>query len=176
MRRRLIGHHVGLETAPHQVRQHLGAVADQTDGECFPGLAGRLAQGDRLVRALHDSIDVSRFQPSLRPAGIHFDDQGHALVHRDRQRLSTAHPAETAGQHDLPLETVPALLRGESAERLVRALKNALRADVDPAAGRHLAVHDQALGGQLVEVLLRRPVRARGWSWRSGRAGRRCGV
>ena len=44
-------------------------------------------------------------------------------------------------------------------ERLVRALHDALRADVDPAARGHLAVHHQALAIELVEVLPRRPVR-----------------
>ena len=45
------------------------------------------------------------------------------------------------------------------AERLVRALHDALRADVDPRARRHLAVHHEALAVELVEVLPRRPVR-----------------
>ena len=39
-----------------------------------------------------------------------------------------------------------------------RALQDALRADVDPAAGGHLAVHDQPLGLPAVEVLLCGPV------------------
>ena len=40
----------------------------------------------------------------------------------------------------------------------VGALEDALRADVDPGPGGHLAVHDEALAGEFVEVLLRRPV------------------
>ena len=38
-------------------------------------------------------------------------------------------------------------------EGLVGALHDALAADVDPRAGRHLAVHHQALAVELVEVL-----------------------
>ena len=44
-------------------------------------------------------------------------------------------------------------------EGFVGALHDALRADVDPRAGRHLAVHHQALLIELVEVFPRRPVR-----------------
>ena len=44
-------------------------------------------------------------------------------------------------------------------EGLVGALDDALRADVDPRAGGHLAVHHQALAVELVEVLPRRPFR-----------------
>ena len=110
MRRCLIGHDVRLETAFHQVWKHLGAVPDEAYGQRISRLACRLAQGDRLVRALDHSIDVSHLEPSLRPAGIHLDDQGDAFVHGDRERLGAAHPTESAGQHDLPLEPVPPLL------------------------------------------------------------------
>ena len=43
-------------------------------------------------------------------------------------------------------------------EGLVGALHDALAADVDPRAGRHLAVHHQALAVELVEVLPRGPL------------------
>ena len=51
------------------------------------------------------------------------------------------------------------MFAGEGAEGLVGALQNALRADVYPAAGRHLAVHDQAFALPGIEVLLRGPGR-----------------
>ena len=44
-------------------------------------------------------------------------------------------------------------------EGLVSALHDALAADIDPGAGRHLAVHHQALAIELVEMLPGRPVR-----------------
>ena len=44
-------------------------------------------------------------------------------------------------------------------ERLVRALHDALAADVDPRAGSHLAEHHQPLAVELVERFQRRPVR-----------------
>ncbi len=44
-------------------------------------------------------------------------------------------------------------------ERFVRALQDALRADVDPAAGRHLAVHRQTFVFEIAERVPRGPVR-----------------
>ena len=49
------------------------------------------------------------------------------------------------------------LLRNR-AEGLIGALQDALGADVDPRAGRHLPVHHQALGLELAEMLPIRPV------------------
>ena len=80
------------------------------------------------------------------------------LVHGDGQRLRAAHLAQAGRQHELALERGPALLAGQAAEGLVGALEDALGADVDPGAGRHLAEHDQALLLPAVEVLLGGPV------------------
>ena len=44
-------------------------------------------------------------------------------------------------------------------EGFVGALNDALAADVDPRAGRHLAVHHEALAIELVEMLPGRPAR-----------------
>ena len=49
------------------------------------------------------------------------------------------------------------MLAAHLGEGLVGALDDALRADVDPAAGRHLAVHHEALAIELVEHLPIRP-------------------
>ena len=63
----------------------------------------------------------------------------------------------------------------DRAERLVRALHDSLRADVDPRARRHLAVHHQPAPLELAEVLPGRPAARRDCSSRSARAARtRC--
>src|SRR5215831_11039229 len=46
---------------------------------------------------------------------------------------------------------------GDSAERLVRALQNALAADVDPRPRGHLPVHRETETFELAELLPRRP-------------------
>ena len=47
----------------------------------------------------------------------------------------------------------------ERGQRFVGALQDALRADVDPAAGRHLSVHRQAAIFEIAERFPRRPLR-----------------
>ncbi|MNV26739.1 hypothetical protein D3C71_1178640 [compost metagenome] len=51
------------------------------------------------------------------------------------------------------------MLAARLGKGLVRALHDALRADVDPATRRHLAVHEQALLVQLAEVFPVGPLR-----------------
>src|SRR5438477_585004 len=55
-------------------------------------------------------------------------------------------------------EVTAEVLARELGKGLVRALHDALRADVRPRAGRHLAVHDEALGLELAELLPIRPL------------------
>ncbi len=49
------------------------------------------------------------------------------------------------------------MLASRGGERLVGALKDPLRADVDPGAGGHLAVHHQALALQIPKMIPRGP-------------------
>ncbi len=64
----------------------------------------------------------------------------------------------------------PKCRRAERRERLVGALQDALRADVDPAAGRHLAVHREARDPRDRGTRPRSPTPARASRWRSARA------
>ena len=110
--------------------------------------------------------------------GVDVDAQRHAVVHRDRQRLGAAHAAEAGGQRDRAGECAAEAAAGDLGEALVRALEDALRADVDPRAGRHLAVHRQARRPRGGGTRSSSPSRARGWSWRSapGAPTRGCGT
>jgi len=60
-------------------------------------------------------------------------------------------PRQAGSQHDAAAQRPAELLARELRERLIRALQDSLRADVDPRAGRHLTVHRQALPLQLAE-------------------------
>jgi hypothetical protein len=83
----------------------------------------------------------------------------HAPASDAGQRLRAAHAAQSGGEDPLALEVAAVVLATHLHEGLVGALHDALAADVDPAAGGHLAVHHQALLIELIEVLPRRPVR-----------------
>jgi hypothetical protein len=87
---------------------------------------------------------------------IHTDR--HPVVHRHGQRLRAAHAAQSGGEGDGACQRAAELLLRDRTEGLVGALQDALRADVDPRARRHLPVHHQALGLELAELLPIRPV------------------
>ncbi len=73
--------------------------------------------------------------------------------------LRAAHAAQTRGQNPAARQIAAIMLAAHLDESLVGALHDALAADIDPGAGRHLAVHHQALAIELVEMLPRGPVR-----------------
>ena len=62
-------------------------------------------------------------------------------------------PPRPAVRIHLPFSDAAVVLAARLDEGLVRALHDALAADVDPRAGGHLPVHHQALAIELVEVL-----------------------
>ena len=66
-------------------------------------------------------------------------------------------PPRPAVRIQLPREVAAEMLPTHLDEGLVGALHDPLAADVDPRAGRHLAVHHEALAIELVEVLPVRP-------------------
>ena len=101
----------------------------------------------------------SALQAHVDAALLAFDREHRRARHRRSERLRAAHAAEPCRQDPLVVEHAAVVLATRFGKRLVRALHDALAADVDPRAGRHLAEHHQALAIELVEVLPRRPMR-----------------
>ena len=116
-------------------------------------------RGDRRVGVVDDLVQVALVRPPRQPLAVDVRDEARPPVHGDGQRLGPAHPAAPRRHVERALERPSEVPARALRVRLVRALQDALRPDVDPRPGRHLAVHDQALGREVVEVLLRRPVR-----------------
>ena len=155
----LVGDEVEPLAGGRPGRLDLGGVADEGDREVArPSAAAARAQRERLCRVVGQLVDVADLEPSPRPRRVDLDGQAHAVVHRHGQRLRAAHAAEAGGQRDRPAERAAEVLAGRLGERLVRALQDALRADVDPRSGGHLAVHHQARPLELAEVLPGRPL------------------
>ena len=156
---RLVRHDVDVGAAPDQLRQHLGGVAEQADGERAALAHRRLQAGERIVERSGPLVQVPGLEPALDPLQIDLHTQGAAVVEGHRERLGAAHPAQAGGHHEAPAQRPVEALAGDRRERLVGALEDALGADVDPRPRGHLAVHHQAGGVELAEVLPGRPAR-----------------
>ena len=154
----LVGEQVGDDAALGQRGDQVGAVAHQTDRDrfLFPQLFFQDAQ--RLVEVVDHDVAVAAFDAALDAGGIDFDAEEAGAVHSGGQRLGAAHSAQTTGGDQLAAQVAAKVALAGGGKSLKRALDDALRADVNPTAGGHLAVHHQPGALQLAEVLPVRPV------------------
>ena len=155
----LIGNQMRPDLTADELRKDFRSVAEQADRH-RPTLRARFDdETQRVVEVARLPIEVARPEPHLEPRGLALDRQQRCTRHRRRQRLRAAHPAQACGQDPLVRELAPVVLPSRLGKRFVRALDDALAADVDPRARGHLAVHHQALAIQFVEVVPVRPLR-----------------
>src|SRR5690606_18057972 len=94
-----------------------------------------------------------------RAGRIDLDAEEARAVHRGRERLRAAHPAEARAEDPAALPVAAEVLLTGGAEGLVGALQDPLGADVDPRAGGHLPVHRQAHRLEAPELVPRAPRR-----------------
>ncbi len=153
----LIGHEVEPFAGGRPCGLDLRGVPDERDGQRVAVRSGLARPGERLRRIVREPVDVADVQPPLRTRRVDLDGEAHPFVHRDRERLRATHPAEPRGEGHRAAQGPAEVLSCRLRERLERALQDPLRADVDPRAGGHLAVHRQPGLLQLAEGLPRRP-------------------
>ena len=158
MRRGLIGHDVGGEADLEEPGVGLGGVAEQTDRFGAFGGASVLGPGDGLVEVLGPAVEIAGLDAFGEAGWVDLDAQGNPTVHRDGQGLGPAHASQARGEHDTALQAPLEALDRQLGQGLVGALQDALRADVDPRPGGHLAVHREAEGLEAVELIEGRPV------------------
>ena len=132
--------------AAQQLGHDLGRVAHaprcDSGRRCVAGLDGQRSASSRSAAR---DVQVAVLDPAVDAGSGRTSTQiDHAAVHGHGQRLGAAHAAEPGGQRDRPGEAAAEPLGGDGGEGLVGALQDALGADVDPGAGRHLPVHGQA--------------------------------
>ena len=120
--RRLVGEHVRNEPSPCQLGQHVGAVANQADGQRASRALGLLAPAKRFIQGRRRTIQVARLDSPMHSRGIHFDGQTHAVVHGRGERLSASHTAEATRQHETSAQRPAEVPARHGAERLVRTL------------------------------------------------------
>src|ERR1035437_859109 len=83
-------------------------------------------------------------QALLDALGIDLDAEVARARHGRGQRLRAAHAAHAAGDDQLAFEIATQMLLARRGERLERTLNDSLRTDINPRAGGHLPVHDEA--------------------------------
>ena len=155
----LVGEKVRYPPAPHHIGQDIGAVADEPDRQRRVLVTGSRCKIPRLFKVSCFSVEISGVDPPLYTCGIHFNRKDSGSIHRSGQRLRSAHAAKSAGQQDLSPERTLEMLSPGGRECFVRSLNDALRSDVDPAAGGHLPIHRELQRFQTVELIARRPMR-----------------
>ena len=159
MRRGLVGDDVGGNAPAGELRQDVGGVTFDGNRTRNAGPHPFVDLIKRVVQIRRTLVDVLGGQPTVDARGVDFDDERDAAVHRDGERLGAAHPAE-AGRDDEPAgEAAAEVSAREFRKRFVSALKDALRADVDPAASCHLAVHRQTTIFEISKFVPGRPGR-----------------
>ena len=105
-------------------------------------------------------VDVARREPPVDRPLIDLDAEDRRPGHRRGERLRAAHATEPGRQDRSPREVGGAEVHlPGSAERLVRALQDPLRPDVDPRSRGHLAEHRQPLRLEPAELVPGRPPR-----------------
>ncbi len=155
----LVGDEIGPDAAPDQFGEEFGRVAEHADGDGAL-LRARFADDcQRFVERGGAPVEIARLQPAFDARRIALDRQQRGTRHGRGQRLRAAHPAQTRGEDPAAAQIAAVMLPARLHERLVRALHDALRADVDPRPGGHLAVHREAAAIEFVEVFPGRPVR-----------------
>src|SRR5690606_9575225 len=106
----------------------------------------------RSSELVGDLVEIALGDAALEAGAVHVHDEADAVVEGDGERLRAAHATAAAGEGDGAGEGAAEALLGDGGEGLEGALEDALGGDVDPGAGRHLAVHHQALGLELAEL------------------------
>jgi hypothetical protein len=134
------------------------ALPKQADGDGLLLLRVALDARQRIVQVGGLLVQVARAQAEVDAALLAFDGERAGAGQRGGQGLGAAHAAQAGREDPLAREVVFVVLAAGLDEGLEGALHDALAADVDPAAGRHLAVHEQALAVEFVEVLPVRPL------------------
>ena len=158
VRRSLVGKNVRQHAALGQLRNHVGAVSHQPDGDGFFLAHGILHDAQRFIQRVDHEVAIAGLQALLDALGIDLDSQEARAGHRGRQRLSAAHAAHAAADDQLACQVAAKMFFRRRGKGLKRSLDDSLRADVDPRAGRHLPVHHQPGAFQFVELLPVGPV------------------
>ena len=159
---RLIREDVGNDPPRQEALEEVHRIGADADRDGFLRVPRLERAVDRRVEPVDPHVEVTRREALVDARRVHLGDEGRPSAHRDRERLRAAHAPEARRHREPPRER--AVRRAEVPprgfrERLVRALEDSLRPDVDPGARGHLSVHRQAEGLEATEFVPGAPFR-----------------
>ncbi len=155
----LVGDDIRLHAALNEFREDFGRIADKRNGLCLASLGPCFNLRQGLIEAVGLFIDITGAQTEIGAGFVAFHRKAAGTGHDRCKRLGTAHAAQTAGQNPFALEVAVIMLATGFHEGLVGALHDALRTDIDPRTGGHLAIHGKTLLIQFVEMVPGCPMR-----------------
>ena len=144
--------------AQQQLGEHERGVADDADRERVALVLRRDDPRDGVVEVGRVLVEVAVLDAAREARLVDVDDEHRSAVEGHGERLRAAHAAASAGQRQRAGEILATERACDGREGLVRALQDALRADVDPRSGGHLPVHREAELLEPAELGPRRPV------------------
>ena len=153
VRRGLVGENVRHHAALCQLGDDVGAVAYQPYADVLLLTQRVLQNAQGLVQRVDHEVAIAALQALLNALRVHVNAQERGAGHGGRQRLRSAHAAHATAYDELARQVSAKMFIGGGHERLKGSLDDALRADVNPTAGGHLAVGHQPGALQLVELL-----------------------
>ncbi len=155
---RLVGDDVDLSAQGEQFGKDGRRVAEHSDREGFTRIPRPVRQLEGMFEGVSGDVEVTVLNAAGDTAGVDVNADRDTVIHGHGEGLSATHAAKARRERDRAGERSVELLLGDSTERLERSLQNALRADVDPRARRHLAVHREAQLLEPTELVPVRPV------------------
>src|SRR5205807_9385493 len=107
MRARLIGNDVQHNAKPNELRINVGRVPDEPDAEHLTLGAGLFDELECIIKSLRDLHEITGLNTPTYAVDINLHAQSHTLVHLDRERLRTPHPAHPCGQDNATAQRPP---------------------------------------------------------------------
>src|SRR5690349_6952329 len=129
---RLIGQDVGSDAASHELGKNFGSVAEQADRQGLLRRLGFVYPAQRFLETRRLAIAVSSLETLVDSRLVHFDAEDCGTIHRCGERLRAAHATKAGGEHEASGQRPSEMRSANGAKRLVGALHDALRSDVDP--------------------------------------------
>jgi hypothetical protein len=126
MRGGLVGEDIRHDAAFDQLRNDIGAVADQADGDGFLFADGVLEDTERLVERVDHEVAVAGLEALLDALGVDVNAKECRAGHRRSEGLRATHTAHATGDDQFALERPAEVLLRAGSECLIRSLNDSL--------------------------------------------------